>query len=681
MDLRLNLEIVTCPSFPIIRDNYEKLLSIINQSDVKLLDERKELLQHGRLLHQFDIIVPNRELKRQIYNLVDKILFYPVSFVISGDYEENTLSALNLFVKDYMHHKYSYSFKVRQIDVRNLRPQTVGAQERFISDLERLTIFTPYILNSEGSYDQMLYLLPDDPILDLDLRSLIGYFSIGCNPLAEYLFKDLPENFELDRINEVYILPFPPEIQEFNENEKPIEQYRLDYLEQILALQSRGYTAVKTLDVNTRTTYRNLCELAEIPIVHQTDNYIFILVGDNLQTWLNQDPLSFLQDNVNRIYLEKIPVITLTGSWQNYLNLTENPILEARLQYMISRILERYPIIRPFISSEIKILPNCTIRIPFTSMFEVRQIKEEFERELNKIEDLFVLQVSNLVEGLHYRLKLQQMGWTGPGLPSRKNLTSFSNEPIPGHSLIIPIQGQLLLVSNVNPWPNMAQLGRRRENGKISKEDATLLRRMILRYLRELCESDTDPVYLTKFTEMPLQQLITVVRPERDSPYCYTAETIQKLPQKVSPISRRPLDPWVLRLIEEPSLMVRGFLPLGDLPGLLQFEELTLPDVDPVNGTLVRLNSETGKNETIIVIKMGDGRLIDFAEINTELVEEDFQLLKDLWNRGYFLNVWGIITNEYLKKLEANFLRFDPIMYLGKGTPAQVAEVIDRIRV
>lgn len=687
VDLRLNLEIVTCPSFPIIRKNYETLLSIIYGPDIERNSETKVLLQHGRLLHRFDIIVPNRQVKKQIFSLIDQILFYPVSFVISGDHTENVISALNLFVKDYMHHKYSYPFKIHQSYINNYDTQSRDV-EGFTFDINQFTIFTPFIVDESGSYDQQLYLLPNDPTFTLKLEPLIKYFSIGCNPLVEYLLKDSADNSGLDHVEGVYTLPFPPELQVFNEDGKPIEEYRLDYLEQVLALQSRGYLAVKVSDSNDidRTTYKNLCELAGIPIVYETESYIYIYVAESLQGLLNQDPLSFLQENINRIHLEKVPVITLTGSWQNYLDPRENPVLEARIYYTMCRLLERFPIMRPFIPDEVKILPNFTIRIPFTSMFEVRQIKEQFEREINKLEELFVLQVSNLVEGLHYRLKLEQLGPTGDSRSGRneipspnRDLTSLSNMPNRGISLIIPSGGNLFVVSNVNPLPTANQLGRRKNNGKLRKKDANNLRKMLLNYLEKLCESDTDPVYLTKFTEMPLDELITIVRPERESPYCYTAETIQQLSDKFSPITRKPFDPWVIKLINDPTLMARGFLPLGTLPGLLHFEDLTLPDVDPVNGKLISIPSTDGK-ETTIVIRMNNGNLIDFAEIDTELVSEDFQLLQDLWNRGYFLNIWGVITNEYLKKLEANFLRLDPIMYLGKGTPAQVAEAINRIR-
>ena len=258
---------------------------------------------------------------------------------------------------------------------------------------------------------------------------------------------------------------------------------------------------------------------------------------------------------------------------------------------------------------------------------------------------------------------------------------SFGSE---GRSLILSESCKLYLVST----HSLTLDDLNKAKGKAKEKAKAQIKEMILSHLSELCGSDSDPVYLTKFSEMSLEELSTIIRPEKESPYCYTADTIRKLTDKTSPITRKPLQSWVLDIAENPSLMIRGFLPLGSIPGLMQVSDFKQIDTKPVDGELIMdslsgLNGPDGLNlkETVIQIKMPNGDLVDFMELNTILLEPDFQLLVDLWNKGYFLNIWGTITNTYLKKLDLpGGLKFDPMLYLGKGTSVQVAEVIDRIR-
>ncbi len=659
------IEFVTCPTMPEFRGGYDRLIEILNNGKdggsgtPDILSHQMYLLHHGRISHRFRLRILDpmafKGIRNEIYDILDKITLYPLSFNynvylqpdqilgLGEDGMENQTKALRLYLEDYLKFKYGYDFAIQMTRFRN-------------PDNEYIT-FMPYITNLNDAYDQLLYLLPDDPSWALNLKDLLSYFSVGSDPLILYLLRNSNSVDNLDRVNGVYILPFPPDLNSIGIS---IEEIRLGYPEEVSALKAQGYKAIRYRDNDDRMTCKNLCSLAGIPLVYEAEEFIFVYVSDKLQTLLNQTVENFIEDNLNRIILGEIPLITITGSWQSYLDVSiDDYEALVKIKFIILKIIAGNPIMKQYLD-QVTVFDNLTIRLPFTSMLEIRDLKAVFEREINKIGMVTALAVNTLTEGLIYR-------WI---------LWKLDPEAM---SLILDSGGQLFVISDIkqDKVPSIEKLRSGPEGPKSQEEE---IRKMLLEHLKRLCGSDVDPVYLTKFDDMSLQELSTLIRPEKESPYCYTAQTIANLPQKISPLTRKPLRPWVLKVMNEPTLMLRGFLPLGTLKGLISFEDLQDTNIMPVTGTLVRhdLTDQQGQT-TLVQIKLSD-RFLDLLEIDTLLLGEDFQSLEKLWNRGYFLNVWGRLTNQYLKKLDSHFLKFDPMMYLGKGTASQVAEVLDRIR-
>src|SRR5205085_10573964 len=141
----------------------------------------------------------------------------------------------------------------------------------FISIINDNVVLTPYIRGPDDLYDLKVYLNSDE-ISEIQSKikwkdSLSDKIPLGSDPLIEYLLKDLPEKENLDIYSDVYLLPIP--IDQTN-----IQDIRNEYLDDIISFRSQGYFSIK-LNIDTRDIVYDLFKLFEVPIVHETENYIF----------------------------------------------------------------------------------------------------------------------------------------------------------------------------------------------------------------------------------------------------------------------------------------------------------------------------------------------------------------------------------------------------------------------
>lgn len=397
----------------------------------------------------------------------------------------------------------------------------------------------------------------------------------------------------------------------------------------IQGLRVKGYFAMRYTSNDQLSFFMQYLIMWGYSVVEINDNVIVSITDRRDYSITPANP--YYMASTGQPFLTRIG-----GSWQYDTN--ELDQVSSKLYYIVYQVLVRDPYLAPNFNY-VEIHPDLSVTIPCFSIDQVDYISMEVSRMYNSsAKDMYVIEVSDVEKGFMKRMSAGDIG-----------------------SMIVNIRGRIYVV--FERLPNQKNI------------DKSQVRSAFINYLNGICESLTDPISREDFSDLSLMDLLKVVRPEKDTHYCITGDTLSKL--NGSPITRKPFDHHIRMLMEDPTIGIRGFINVGNLiNGLFGDRIPDYPDIDPHIDLTV--TEYSGNTEFDIIFDTGDQQ--EVFVINTILDERDLNLVKSIWSTGKLLTGWSkYITSKNGSLMYPAFFTGN-YGWMGRSTPSEVSDLIDLIR-
>lgn len=441
--------------------------------------------------------------------------------------------------------------------------------------------------------------------------------SIGMDPLIPYLLKENYPGYSavVEKRDGQYFIPLS-----MITDDNPVKILRGILSDQIRSLIEDGYLSIESNSI-----------IENIKVLIRDWNYELIDdMNDTIvirQKNLNLTPDSpgeFINKSLDNIRSGGIPENRIGGPWQILLNKTmEN---RARIYYETVMVLKDDEYLRMFIP-KIKVYNDLSINIPCLDNSDYMSIRQMIASKSGDMDKLFCQSVTDIDESIVLRSLL------------------FDVHPTLRY-LLVSIDNRFFVVG---PSTEM----------NVNSRDVIIHRRVRDRFIDHLkvkCQTNSDTVTLVSFDEMTLNELALIIQPEEKINYCISIETLKQTDSPFSPITRKPFHPREFRLIDEPYLLVSGYIKCGYIPGL--FDQIpTKYDLLPIDLHTITNASIEYDQRLSVSIRGGEPQII--VNFSNKLTSSEQESILNRWYNGEFISVYDIYIfkayGEYPTTYSFNF--------------------------
>lgn len=374
---------------------------------------------------------------------------------------------------------------------------------------------------------------------------------------------------------------------------------RKNILSEVQAYVQEGYFRYINPDEDSVIKNKILVELWNNQIIKTYGNGIIIARQRSME--LTPCRPDLLITNVFRsTYNRDIPLIKIGGPWQILLNKGKNGS-HAQLLYQVVMIAKDMDYTNCFLDNIIVHL-DYSISVPLVSFAEYTSFRAKLIGRCDDVlNSTFVQQVKDNTDAFVLRSKLYDL--------TQKVYMSFSI----GSSIFVV--GPSLGKSYVD----------------ITDIDRSNVQERLIQHHELEGGLKHDLITMEPYSDMVLNQLISIIRPEKDSEHCTSVENLRKFGKRTSMVTKRPLSNHTLRIVDQPYITVSGYTKCGYLPGLFD----TLPCKYDIDIDLSKVEPTFVDDEMLVsdIVVVKNARVKD-DEYRKKLIE--------WWNKGKFLSVYDL---------------------------------------
>lgn len=339
----------------------------------------------------------------------------------------------------------------------------------------------------------------------------------------------------------------------------------------------------------------------------------------------------------------------MDGPWQLQMISSEK---RAKLSYMASDIVSKDPWLAPFVNL-IHVYDDLSIYVPVISKSQYNNVYTQMVNMSGDLGKIYAVPVDDLENAILARYYL-----------------ALKDDTI--RSEILDFDHNIYVVTRYELDPNDL------DNFMSEKEKHLAdIRSIYLNYLSEICEGTSDPITFDEFKEFSVVDLLQVIRPERDSRYCFSVKTLQKLDKMESPMTRQAFTADVIQIIKDPLVGIRGYL---TVPKLFRGLFDVIPQVPSVTveNTLIQVIQDN--NSTSVDVHLPGGHIKEIINIEMLISPEDIATIEKLWTEGRFLSIWNRYNISMGKELSVPLFLSGDLGWLGRGPSSSVTNALNIVR-
>ena len=497
-------------------------------------------------------------------------------------------------------------------------------------------------------------------------------------------------------------------ISSFYENMKEDEHEPTDFVgevnDKIADLVSKGYFNYPfgVFDVEDHELIIELCEMFNIEIIDSRDlSNLILRLPQNIDTNVANasspsdvdfriTPREWLFQNLQRIKNGEYPLFTFYPQifYGDYNRLYGKSNIDIILKYatnlVYAELSDEHEIIKPF-ARDIQVHTDLSVTVALPTYDLVKDLKERLQKKLK----------SGISLGKQDKVPLGQ-------LENNRVYGAWNIEPCKNLKEGI-IKRWIVQTVDDDAYPmifkdftNNEVLIHRSKKGiqypspfnfsKNNMEEAEhLLQTALVTYYTnplfngKICHDDLEVVTLETISEMNLDdllKLIPITESVRSSSkdqitYCFSAETLSKLENKINPVTRSPISEEILSQVNNLELGLRGLFDVGPLfglyseypkkvlvPPIVNNKLIGIPNVVRVSSIntdheLVQKERELVGSIYLIEILFEDGTSTPLFEISLPTIgfqqlDNLKEVVNELWDQGFFLSYWTSAIQKYL---------------------------------
>jgi hypothetical protein len=398
-----------------------------------------------------------------------------------------------------------------------------------------------------------------------------------------------------------------------------------DIYEVLMGYIDKGYKCITYSDNSQLSFYKSFLSLWDGEVIE---------INNNVIIFRSRGYIPDVSD-VHHLSHTSMPFfITLGGEWQENLPLTNDSA--AKIYYIVQMEMANDPYLAPNYEY-VNVAPDLSVNIPVFSNIQAKQIHNVI---MEKYRDNYdIIYAKDMLDAVSIRL--------------------YCESP----SLIVSFDDNLYVVSQ-------------KKSTSTNGISTGSIRERFMDFLTRTCDGLEDPVSLDNFNDLDTLDLLQVIRPEKDSRYCFTENTLSRLPNKISPVTREPFNDRIVKLIDDPLMAVKGFIDLGDIISGIHKQPPIYPEVNvDIPLEITRLDKVTTYEAVF-----SDGKRQEFTTVNTDVDSLDSDLLIQKWKKGQYLAPWSRYIIQRTELTPYPLMFSGDLGWLGRGSPLDVSKFIDEIR-
>lgn len=561
----------------------------------------ENLLPLGKRFYTYHVnpIIPNESWIRQLEiipqietleNLINDIRLY--EFIIDAD----TLTTFQKdLIVDYLTVEFSHQFVIFDIGKGKYLPQ-IPFLNSGIRDYSSIWLSKADLTN----LTERIASLPKDTIsLSIDnllmwvLREnfpeILNFVQMVSHPnTSDIIYTVTVESIDVDLVNNI---------------RKEIKQICNDR-------RADNYFTIR-LSSQDKVNIETLIESWKQELVEYNDG-IMIIRQENA-SFFPENPSTFIQRSLNELSRGNLPIVIMGGPWQLiHQNTVEN---QAKLIYLTLSIGKTFDDYLPYVLDQLVVTSGLSIKIPMVSLNSFYKFKQELINHMRDITSYFIQEVESIPDSFVVRSVLN-------GEYSNQRYLTLG---LRGKIYVVGMKGRTVLI-----------------NDSLRKQ----VKDKLTTYFKDI--SPKEVFTQENIQDLSFADLLKLVKPE-ESNYLAFLKDLKTLNKGISLMGRKNMTESILKLVDNPSLGVSGYMPCAYLPGF--FDQIPSKPKISLPGASVKDFTLIGE------IKGEKYEVIDFSE---ELSSEQKDKLKSLWETGYFLSIHDLYVFSLKKSFPAGYIpRFD----------------------